>query len=695
MKCTFKFAVLIVALFCIGFVGINVTNTYASGGRTIYTKSSGSASDYSGNGSISNPYANFQTALDNATNGDTIYILDKGFLNATDNSPLIIDKNITIKGNNSIFMVRTSGIVLKANVTFENIQLSFASRYHDGIFANGYSLTLNNVSCESGARKVDIFGGGLYTNGSNVSTSGSNAIITIRGGGDNFGNIYAGALNGDYTGNVTINMSGLMSSRNTDVHISGADEPYVNLDDMFNLEEPAAPTANANHTITGTVNVEIKNCNISYVKKTSETSAGNTTITIDTDGKYCGALSVVNCNNLLVKGGGTFSPVECSSKTKVTLTGSSAIDLSMLVNPVLAGLTSQNCSLNKLILGKNQYLTITEIIGGNFIFETENGYNNHSGNAQYDFAYIRLNNQGTAENANFSYTCVPGMEMTLDKINNYTSSDVGVTYKMVWKTSEAEGYSPFPITGLTINNPSITTTVNGFKNSVTYNAGVTVSNVYTAQDCYFDLVPILYKVKYMGVEYTGEAKFDGYGYYAEIPQLGMSFMAMSDYDLSGAKITVYTYLDGSGNTPKSPETGIYTITILPYSEGSQITKTVKLIITDEGGNYPDEPTTEPPTTEPPTTKPQTTESPTTEPQTKLQIDESTDKPTKGEAENIPDKITEDVTKEIFEEGSEDVNENSGEDNKLPKAVIYVIISSIVLMGATAAFVAIRIKRQSN
>jgi hypothetical protein len=76
------------------------------------------------------------------------------------------------------------------------------------------------------------------------------------------GNIYAGSMNGDYSGNVAINLSELNSARNTDVYISGADEPYVNLDDIFNLTEPDAPRPNAGHTISGDVNVTIKNCNI-------------------------------------------------------------------------------------------------------------------------------------------------------------------------------------------------------------------------------------------------------------------------------------------------------------------------------------------------------------------------------------------------------------------------------------------------
>jgi hypothetical protein len=179
------------------------------------------------------------------------------------------------------------------------------------------------------------------------------------------------------------------------------------------------------------------------------------------------------------------------------------------------------------------------------------------------------------------------MEMTLEKCNNYIDGDI--SYAMVWKTSEASEYSPFPIIGLTVLNPNITVTENEFKNSVTYNLTVDVSDDVAQNECWFDLVPIQYKVRYMGREYVGEAQFDGYSYYADIPELHISFMSFSDIDLLDSKICVTTYLSGAGNNIVYPSKGVYTITVLPYSDGAQISKTLKLTITDESGGYPQEP----------------------------------------------------------------------------------------------------------
>ena len=553
---------ILLLLLVIGFVMMIERGTLFADGRIIYTAATGSASDNSGDGTRNNPYNLFETALNNANDGDTIYILEpKGFVNAADNSPLVISKNITIKGDGTLFMVRKSGIVLDADVTFQNIELGLASRYHDAIFANGHTLTLNNVNCEAGARKVDIFGGGLYINGNAVAPSGNEAIINITGNGVNMGNIYAGSMNGDYSGNVSINLSELNSARNTDVYISGADEPYVDLDDIFNLTEPDAPRPNAGHTISGDVNVTIKNCNIINIEQIADSSCATSTLTVDTDGKFWGTVNIRRIDFLEVIGGGTLAPSECSNTTVVTLKSGSTINLSNIQIPVLKGLVSDNSLNNRLVLGKDHYLTVNNNISGRFIFETENGYNNHSGNAQYNYAYIRYTNTGVATNGIFTYTCIPGMDMTLDKYNNHTEG--GNSYATVWKTSEASEYSPFPITGLTVHNPNITVTENEFKNSVTYNLTVSVSDDVAQNECWFDLVPIQYKVRYMGREYVGEAKFDGYSYYADIPELHMSFMSFSDIDLIDSIICVTTYIPGLGGSIKYPDTGAYTISVLP------------------------------------------------------------------------------------------------------------------------------------
>lgn len=694
---------------------------YKAAGKIIYTAAIGSTSENTGNGTKSNPYNLFETALANATDGDTIYILEPmGFLNAEDNSPCVIDKAITVKGDGTLFMVRTSGIVLGADVTFDNVVLSFGSRYHDGIFANGHTLTLNNVSCESGARNVDIFGGGLYINGVNVVQSGSDAQIIMTGGGENFGNIYAGSLNGDYTGNVAISLTNLKFASNVSVNISGADEPYVNLDDLFNLEEPAPPTANKNYTISGNVNITMTDCNITKIQQIDYGVASTCNLTVQTNGKYMGSLQLLNMDLITVKGGGTLALTACSAQTSITLEEGSGLDMSYISEPVLSGLVSQNSTSNKLILGQDQYIEITDSLKGGFIFETADGYNEHSGMANYDFAYIRLVEGAATSNVSFSFTCIPGMEMTLDKVNNYTVQ--GNTYPVVWKTSEEPEYYPFAINGLEFINSIITLTQEEFANSPVFYANVTAQ--VPAENQYFDLVPMRYEITYNNVKYQVEAEFDGISYVADVPSLHISLMAYSYMEFEDAGINVYTYVDGSSDALVHPSIGVYKIVVLPLSEGEQITKTIKLIITDEDGYYPEEETTEASSSTTSTTEVSTEK--TTDKATESSTEQSTQKATEGSTQKPtqrPTKKPSQTTEETDDETDTDIDvektENNtskdstseesmealdesfianttpkGQDkNSMPKYVIGIIVAGVVLAMGAAVVLVIVMKRK--
>lgn len=119
--------VLIVAL------PVNNVKVYAinQGGNTIYTDFRNGQNDNTGNGTLGNPYNLLSTALQNANDGDIIVILNEAFLNDVNGSggaPLIIDKDLTIKGEGSQrrkLQTRMGGIILGANFKLENIELQF------------------------------------------------------------------------------------------------------------------------------------------------------------------------------------------------------------------------------------------------------------------------------------------------------------------------------------------------------------------------------------------------------------------------------------------------------------------------------------------------------------------------------------------------------------------------------------------
>ena len=128
---------------------------------------------------------------------------------------VVISRPVTITGQ--ILRLERAGIVLGADVTFENITLCFNTSVRNAIIANGYSLTINGVS-SGGTYAIDLFCGGITDynggNASEIPTMGLNGSIIMKGKNSIGQNIYAGSLsdvgNGvadtpnTYTGNATI-----------------------------------------------------------------------------------------------------------------------------------------------------------------------------------------------------------------------------------------------------------------------------------------------------------------------------------------------------------------------------------------------------------------------------------------------------------------------------------------------------------
>ena len=538
-------------------------------GKTIYTEFKSGNSNHSGDGSYANPYNLFEDAYAAASDGDVIEILTNGaFLNAEAAEPFVIQKSITINGNGHEFSNRKGGLVLDADVTFTNVRLGFANRLHDAIFANGHKLTLVNVSCESGSRYVDIFGGTLYMDGQQSGANpGNHAQITITGGGKNLGNIYAGAMNGAYDGSTDIVMEHVEETQNGEVYASGAKEPYVNLDSWFDIKEPDAPTAGADYTVSGNVTITLTDCDTRNVYGVSDDLASRTALTINTAGKYMGIPSVSNIGSLNVKGGGTFAPAVLDA-CRVSLSEASAIDLSRITNPVVTSIACEDSENNKLILDKKQTLEVTDTITGTLAFETLNGRNNKSGMAEYDHTYLQLRNKtlGTV-----SFKPSDGQsDMTLEQ------EDIGTGEN--WKTSKAKGYEPVAVNGLTVQNPVLSLTVSEVSTGTGYGGKevepflvlIDWSEGTSDENQALYNVPIEYKVEFNGNTYYNDES-------DSIPDLHLTFTATTD-ERNIHSITPSIYMDGGPDKPIPPAEGIYYITIRPFSAGEQIEQKVTLIV---------------------------------------------------------------------------------------------------------------------
>lgn len=544
-------------------VPVKAQEAVQTAARTIYTEFKDGNSTHSGDGSYGNPYNLFEDAYAAAGNGDEISILGSGaFLNAEAAEPFIFDKSVTVNGNGNTFSNRKGGFILNTDVTFKNITLRFSNRLHDAIFANGHKLVLENVTCDSGFRYVDIFGGSLYENGKNMGNHpGSEAQILITGGGTNLGNIYAGSMNGTYDGKTQIVLAHVSGTQNGEIYASGAIEPYVNQDDWFSTQEPDPPAADGQYTVSGDVEISLTCSDTKQVYGVSENHAGKTFLTIDTDQSYTGIPGISKVGNLTVKGGGTFAPAALDSCT-VRLEGASAIDLSQMETPQVHSIVSADSAGNRLILGKEQKLKVTDTIMGALTFETLNGRNGKSGIAEYGHTYLEL---GRAADTAVSFTPTDGQAgMTLER----TSSGNGE----IWKTSELSGDGPVAVKNMTINNPVITATVSEISGGrKSYLADVSWPD--ETDETYKELiyVPLQYEVTFNGKTLSSETVTNDEGSFICIPDFNLMF----ETGIEENAITLMCYRTANSSTVKP---GTYHITIRPFSAGEQIEQKVVLIV---------------------------------------------------------------------------------------------------------------------
>lgn len=227
MKRPFKLIAALLA-FCIVLAQLP-TAGLAAGGTTHQVPSGTDLIDYLARASVGD--------------GDILQLQGNVRADGTDPKyPWIIEKSVTIDGGGYDLLVSGTGIILGADVTFQNVKLGLTSTdSRNAIIANGYALTLDGVTPQSTARSINIFGGTLikadYEDYFEVPAPGNQRTITIQGGtslqNNNTdtlgpGNIYAGSLSmgtfeinpgpeGDgadsvFEGDVVINIEGSAGS---------------------------------------------------------------------------------------------------------------------------------------------------------------------------------------------------------------------------------------------------------------------------------------------------------------------------------------------------------------------------------------------------------------------------------------------------------------------------------------------------
>ena len=162
-----------------------------------------------------NSETEFLTALSN----ESVTLINLGTdiniqADGSGDNALVIERPLTIKGGS--LASRRGGIVLGADVTFENITLSFENLVRNGIFANGNTLTLNGVkNGNSGVTSIYLFCGGVtnYT-GTNVLPENNLAGKIIIKGDNTLGSVFAGSFSDTQAENNFIGSADIIIENN-------------------------------------------------------------------------------------------------------------------------------------------------------------------------------------------------------------------------------------------------------------------------------------------------------------------------------------------------------------------------------------------------------------------------------------------------------------------------------------------------
>lgn len=298
MKRTIRYAAALIAL-CLAVVSAAPPARAAGTGDTIHLADTG----------------DLRQAVANAKDGDTIVLEGWGIVDCpgSDDAPWVIDKAVTIQGGQ--MTVHAGGVILTKDVTIRGTVLAFSTYVRNAIMANGHTLTLEDVTCESGARSVDLFCGGLYEPGGFGSTPGLEGKLVIRGktslkGDSEPGSLYAGNLcmGGMNAATSTVNgpanaFEGSASiSIETDdgvlggIYAGGAQRkiPTGAISGKVTLPDPSK------YTVKGTVRVRLQNGAVRYV---DGRGAGAVDVTYTGDENLTDYLTLGHISSLTVESG--------------------------------------------------------------------------------------------------------------------------------------------------------------------------------------------------------------------------------------------------------------------------------------------------------------------------------------------------------------------------------------------------------
>ena len=450
-------------------------NAYAANRPVVYTKFYANSSSL-GTGSKEDPYNLFKDALASVDDGGTIYITGgQGFINViekNEGNPFVINKNVTIasdpESTKATLTIRSAGIVLGADVKFQNVKIELANSYNNALFANGHKLTLENVER---SRDIDnlvhIFAGSVYRLEEKIfgiesvlvhqdAQPGNKAVINISGK-STLGNIYAGSINGSYIGDVDITVTGQSGSVAGAVYGAGAVTSVV--PNMFEGTKPEPPASNyLKYPVNGKVSIVLNNSKVKTLDGRTNINGNLSDVTISNDylsenNNFTGIDTLtINKGKFAFNNTGNMSYIAKSLNLKngTTLDASNWNEISLAGD--LAG------DGGKLVLNKDGKATFNGNFTGNIQFATPSS-NDRSGLVNNNHTYIQVNGNNAGAVSFIPYDSDSQSKIKLVKNGN------------VWQTT-TEGNA-----GAVKTNTQTEVEISGLKadNSVDYGNNLTIS----------------------------------------------------------------------------------------------------------------------------------------------------------------------------------------------------------------------------
>ena len=507
----------------------------------------------------------------NTKDGDIVEI--KGICmtndNQSNNAPWVIDKAITIRGASADASIdlRAGGIILGADVIFENLELGFANRVRNAIMANGHTLTLRNVTCSKSTNNdINLFCGGV-TGLNTGAKSGSHGEIIIEDCPQmGNGNVYAGSISADGQPNqslipATVTMVG--TSKMGEFYGCGALETLVDNNQMLNPDYKVPPPAPdpAKYRVTGDVTFNLYYTSTSMVDGATGGGKNAAVVYTSTANHYPNSgLTLKNLSSLTVGSGENLIPTAESSlvNTELVVPASSILNLTNLANLEFASLQGGG----DLVLGKEQTMTINGSVSGTTGIGIGSISNEASTTApELGHAYVRAPNSA---DGNFELICPssnPNLKLVRDNAGTWTVSDKSIGADLVRDFV-------FTDTNITISSDQQAE----FSLDVTSNSG---------KPLYLEFIPVDITINGRQAIRTEAQTGDGDTYYMYKDQQGYLKL------LESSANTLYVTPDTDWGHADSP----YTISVTvpaKYTEGNKnITCAATLTVTTSGGETPD------------------------------------------------------------------------------------------------------------